>query len=242
LKKCLALVCFSLAACAGANEIAETPALEDIYAAAYDKAGDKNYDDAARMFADAEAAYPASPWAADALVMSAYSSYLAGKFADAITMIDRFMRFHPGHRDVAYVMYLRGMCFYRQVSDVRREPGMSAHALSAFAQLAQRFPKSEYAKNAENKMVILKNYMAGKIMYSARREMARQNYPVVISSLQGLITRMPETQMTPEALFRLAEAYRAIGLPEQAGGFSEMLRLNFPDGDWAKKSNFFDNG
>ena len=224
-----------LAGCGGGDKIVERRPLADMYAEAYKKIDAKNYDGAAEIFLDIETGYPADVWAADALVMAAYVQYQSGKFADALTTVDRFMRFHPGHADAAYMMYLRGMCFYRQVSDVRREPGMSAYALNAFNQLRQRFPDSDYAKNAGNKIVILKNYIAGKIMYSARRDLARQNYTVAINNLQRVVTEMSETRMTAEALFRLVEAYEAIGLPEQAAGYSEMLRKNFPDGVWAKK-------
>jgi outer membrane protein assembly factor BamD len=137
--------------------------------------------------------------------------------------------------DVPYVLYLRGMCYYRQVSDVRREPGMSVYALNTFQQLVDRFPGTEYAQNAENKIVILKNYLAGKAMYSARNDMLKQNWPSAIVRLQSVVTGAQETQMTAEAMYRLTEAYTAIGLPEQAQGFSDMLRKNFPDNEWTRK-------
>lgn len=225
-----------LAACAGTdNEIEVMQPLNEIYKNAYDEFNDENYEEAAQEFTKAENQYPSSPWAADALVMSAYSYYMDGDFAGAILAADRFMRFHPGHPDVPYILYLRGMCYYRQVSDVRREPGMSAYALQQFQQLVDRFPNSKYAKNAENKIIILKNYIAGKVMYSARADMARKNWPSAISRLQSVIQTAQETVMTPEALYRLTECYTAIGLPEQARGYAEMLRTNFPDNEWTKK-------
>ena len=229
------LICAAMTACGGGAEIVDTRPIEDMYADAYKKVGETNYEAAAAAFTEIESMHPTSEWAPDALIMAAYSNYEARNFAAAITTIDRFMRFHPGHRHVDYVLYLKGMCYYRQVSDVRREPGMSGQALGAFTQLVQRFPKSEYAQNAENKIMILKNYIAGKIMYSARRDLGRQNYPVAITNLQTIITKMQETQMTPEALYRLTEAYTAIGLPDQAAGYAEMLRLNFPDSEWSGK-------
>ena len=225
-----------LAACAGTdNEIEVMQPLNEIYENAYAEFNDENYEAAAQEFTKAENQYPSSPWAADALVMAAYSYYMDGDFAGAILAADRFMRFHPGHPDVPYVLYLRGMCYYRQVSDVRREPGMSAYALQQFQQLVDRFPNSKYAKNAENKIIILKNYIAGKVMYSARNDMARKNWPSAISRLQSVIQTAQETVMTPEALYRLTECYTAIGLPEQARGYAEMLRTNFPDNEWTKK-------
>lgn len=225
-----------VAGCAGTdNKIVPEQSLPDIYASAYEQFNDKHYDTAAAEFLRAETQYPSSPWAADALVMAAYSYYLDKDFAGAILAADRFMRFHPGNPDVPYVLYLRGMCYYRQVSDVRREPGMSAYALQQFQQLVERFPNSPYAKNAQNKIIILKNYIAGKVMYSARGDMARENWPSAISRLQSVVDGAQETVMTPEALYRLTECFTAIGMPSHSAGYAEMLRLNFPDNEWTKK-------
>ena len=225
-----------LMGCAGTdNKIVTEQPLADIYKTAYEEFNEENYEEAAMEFLKAETQYPSSPWAADALVMAAYSQYLDDDFAGALLATDRFMRFHPGHADVPYVMYLRGMCYYRQVSDVRREPGMSAYALQQFQTLAKRFPNSPYAKNAQNKILILKNYIAGKVMYSARNDMKKENWASAINRLQSVVTDAQQTVMTAEALYRLTECYTAIGLPQQANGFAEMLKLNFPDSEWTKK-------
>ena len=224
-----------LAGCSSDTKIVVDQPLTELYDEAYTEFNKKHYDKAAEKFTAAEAQYPTSPWAADALIMAAYSYYMDDDFAGALLTTDRFMRFHPGHVDVPYVLYLRGMCHYRQVSDVRREPGESAYALAQFQQLVERFPKSEYAKNAKNKIVILKNYIAGKIMYAARNDMAAQNWPSAITRFQSIVSDAQETVMTPEALFRLTECYTAIGLPEQAAGYADMLRKNFPDNEWTEK-------
>jgi len=235
MRKLLVLgIVLALAACGGTS-VEEDRTLPEIYETAYTKFNKGKYEDATAEFIKAESNFPASPWASDALIMAAYSQYLKGDFAGTLLTTDRFMRFHPGHRDVPYVLYLRGMSYYRQVSDVRREPGMSAYALQTFQQLVDRFPNSEYAENARNKILILKNYIAGKVMYSARRDMQKENWTSAINRLQSIVTGAQETVMTPEALFRLTEAYTAIGMPEQAAGYGEMLRKNFPDNEWTKK-------
>ena len=232
----LSVLMVMLAGCAGTNDTVVTDLpLSDIYAKAYAEFNDENYEEAAAEFLKAETQYPSSSYAADALVMAAYSQYLDGDFAGALLATDRFMRFHPGHADVPYVMYLRGLCYYRQVSDVRREPGMSAYALQQFQTLVKRFPRSPYAKNAENKIIILKNYIAGKVMYSARNDMKKENWTSAINRLQSVVTDAQETVMTAEAMYRLTECYTAIGLPEQANGYAQMLKLNFPDNEWTKK-------
>lgn len=224
-----------MSGCASDKKIVADQPLNDIYDEAYAAFNKKDYDKAAEKFIMAETQYPTSAYAADALIMAAYSHYMDDDFAGALLVTDRFMRFHPGHPDVPYVLYLRGMCYYRQVSDVRREPGMSVYALNQFQQLVDRFPNSEYAKNAKNKIIILKNYIAGKIMYAARNDMAAQNWPSAITRFQSVVTDAQETVMTPEAMFRLTECYTAIGLPAQASGYADMLRKNFPDNEWTDK-------
>ncbi|MBP5794965.1 MAG: outer membrane protein assembly factor BamD [Alphaproteobacteria bacterium] len=223
-----------LAACGG-TDVAPERSMAAIYADAYENFNDGDYADAAELFTEAEAEHSTDPYAPDALVMAAYSRYMDDDFSGALIATDRFLRFHPGHRDAPYILYLRGMCYYRQVSDVRREPGMSVFALQQFEQLRERFPTSEYAKNAENKIHILKNYIAGKVMYSARTDMKRENWTSAITKLQSVVQTASETVMTPEALYRLTQCYTAIGLPTQAAGYADMLRKNFPDNQWTKK-------
>lgn len=228
-------LCALFSGCTGSDAVKVDASIDEIYTQAYDLFNRGKYDRAADEFLRVESQFPANPWTADALIMGAYSRYMDGDFADAIIITDRFMRFHPGDKNVPYVLYLRGMCYYRQVSDVRREPGMSVYALQQFQQLVDRFPKSEYAKNAKNKIAILKNYIAGKVMYQARDDMRSENWTSAITLLQSVVSTAQGTVMTPEALFRLTECYTAIGMPSQASGYAEMLRLNFPDNEWTKK-------
>ncbi len=223
-----------LAGCGGAD-VAPERSMAEIYADAYENFNDGDYEMAADLFMTAESEHSTDPYAPDALVMAAYSRYMDDDFSGALIATDRFLRFHPGHRDAPYILYLRGMCYYRQVSDVRREPGMSVFALQQFEQLRERFPSSEYAKNAENKINILKNYIAGKVMYSARTDMKRENWTSAITKLQSVVQTASETVMVPEALYRLTQCYTAIGLPEQSRGYADMLHKNYPDNQWTKK-------
>ena len=223
-----------LTACAG-EQVEPERSMVDLYNEAYAELNDGNYEEAGELFVMAESEHSTDAFAPDALVMAAYSKYMDEDFSGALIVIDRFMRFHPGYRDVPYMLYLRGMCYYRQVSDVRREPGMSVYALQQFQQLVERFPSSEYAKNAENKINILKNYIAGKVMYAARNDMKQENWTSAITRLQSVVTTAQDTVMTPEAMYRLTQCYTAIGLPEQVNGYADMLRKNFPDNEWTKK-------
>ena len=62
--------------------------------------------------------------------MSAFAYYDNNKFDDAINGLDRFIQLHPGNRDAAYAYYMRALCYYEQVSDIKRDQGMTEKALA----------------------------------------------------------------------------------------------------------------
>ncbi|MDR2685746.1 MAG: outer membrane protein assembly factor BamD [Rickettsiales bacterium] len=226
----IVMALFALTACSGtdAPELSDT----EIYTEAHEKLANKDFSTAAARFEDVDKLHPASPWIADSLVLAAYSYYMDGDFASAILSADRFLRFHPGNPNAAYMMYLRGMAFMEQASDVQRDASMTQDAIAAFGALIERFPKSEYAENAKNKVSILRNYLAGKLMFLARQEMRRQNWTAAITRLNGLILSLQDTKMVPEALYRLAVCYAALGMGDQVRAQQEVLRTNFPDSEW----------
>ena len=53
--------------------------------------------------------------------MQGYAQYLQNKYTDAIATLDRFIQLHPAHRDIAYIYYLRALCYYEQIADIERD-------------------------------------------------------------------------------------------------------------------------
>ena len=69
-----------------------------------------SYQKAAETFDKVEMEHPYSKWATKSKMMSAYSYYKDEKYDDAIAALDRYIRLHPGTKDVAYAFYLKGVC------------------------------------------------------------------------------------------------------------------------------------
>ena len=70
--------------------------------------------------------------------MAAYSQYLQNEYTDALLTLDRFLQLHPGNRNVPYALYLKGLCYFEQMSDPLREQEMSAKADRTFKELLAR--------------------------------------------------------------------------------------------------------
>lgn len=54
-------------------------------------------------------------------LMSAYTYYMANKYDESLVALQRFLSLHPGNKDAPYAYYLTALCYYEQISDVRRE-------------------------------------------------------------------------------------------------------------------------
>ncbi len=83
---------------------------------------------------------------------------------------------------------------------------------------------------------MLKNYLAGKEMFNARKLQNEENYLGALKRFQLIIKKFPKTIMREEALYRIAEIYTAIHLPNQVLAIKELLETNHPESKWTEKS------
>lgn len=208
--------------------------VEKMYNAAAAKLDNGNYSDAAKAFDAVEQNYPYSQWATRAQLMAGYAYYKGLKYDDALLALDRFIELHPGDDNSAYAYYLRALCYYEQISDVRRDQRMTELALEALRQVKNRFPDSQYAKDAALKIDLTLDHLAGKEMEIGRYYLDRKQYQASINRFARVIERYQTTSHVPEALERLTEAYTALGITDEARKTAAILGQNYPDSEWYK--------
>ena len=222
-----------LAACAGDDEDAyvERP-VGDIYNEAMDHLEAGRYTAASTSFDEVERQHPYSKWATKAQIMSAYAHYEKAEYDDAILALDRFIEIHPGNKDVAYAYYLKGLCYYEQISDVARDQRMTEGALATFKELVSRFPGSEYARDARLKIDLAEDHLAGKDMNVGRFYLRAGHHLAAIGRFRRVIEEYGTTTHVPEALLRLTEAYLELGIIDEARYTAAVLGHNYPNSDW----------
>ena len=205
-----------------------------LYAEGLAKLEDKDFENAAKRFDELDKAYAYSDWSRKALLMRAYSEFEGAKYDDAIADGKRYLQRHPQSPDAAYAQYLVAMSHYKQIPDVTRDQDRSEKALAAFQELAQRYPKSEYAADAAAKVQITRDQLAGKEMEVGRFYLEKRNYPAAVNRFRDVISKYQTTRHAEEALFRLVEAYAALGITPEAQVAAAVLGHNFPDSPWYK--------
>jgi outer membrane protein assembly factor BamD len=226
------LVPLLTAACAGDDEEYIERPVGEIYNEATDHLERGNHEAAAAAFEEVERQHPYSRWATRAQLMAAYSNYQDNQYDKAIVALDRFIQLHPSNKDTPYAYYLKGLSYYEQISNVERDQEMTELAMKTLRELIARFPQSRFARDAKIKLDLTRDHLAGKDMEIGRYYLGQRHYLAAINRFQAVIDRYQTTTHVPEALHRLVEAYRALGLDDQAQKAAALLGHNFPGSDW----------
>jgi outer membrane protein assembly factor BamD len=234
-----ALLLFS--ACGGSEDSTElldekNETVEVLYNKAFETFNRQAFKASIEQFEEVERQHPYSEWAARAQIMAAYAAYRGGQFNDAIVILDRFVKLHPTHPSAAYAYYLTALVYYTQISDVGRDQKASEQARTALKDVIERFPDSDYARDAKVKYELTEDHLAGKEMEIGRYYLKRQDYGAAINRFKYVIDHYQTTSHTPEALHRLVESYLRLGVSPEAKKYAAVLGYNYPGSDWYKYS------
>lgn len=207
-----------------------------LYNEARDKLDKRSYSSAISDFEEVEQRYPFSDLAIRSQVMAAYTAYKAQDYDQTVSMLERFVRMHPGDTSVPYAYYLTALSYYEQISDVARDQKMTEQAMQALTEVVRRFPNSDYARDAKLKLDLTVDHLAGKEMEIGRYYQTRNEYLAAINRFRFVVENYQTTSHIPEALHRLVETYTAIGLTEEARRYAAVLGHNYPASVWYKDS------
>lgn len=237
MKKILGLLVFlSLTACAASDKLKENASVEELYNKAFDDLEKTKYKKAAEEFEQVEIEHPYSQWAVKAKLMGAYAYYKNEDYDDAVLALDRFIKYHPGNKDAAYAYYLKGMCYYDQISTADKDQADTEKAEEAFNRLIMLYPNSEYAADARQKVNLAEDYKAGQEMIIGRYYLNNGNYLSALNRFNVVLENYQTTVQIEEALYRQVEIYGILGLNKYAAGYFKILKNNYPDGVWTQRA------
>ena len=192
--------------------------------------------EAAKTFNEIERLYPFSQLAKRAIIMSSFSSYSAGDYTNARISARRYLDLYPSDKDAPYAQHLIALTFYDEIVDVGRDQGTTESALQALREVVNRYPDSDYARDAQLKIDLTLDHLAGKEMAIGRYYLKRGHFSAAINRFRVVVDKYQTTSQTPEALHRLVEANLALGLEREAQAAAAVLGHNFPGSDWYANS------
>ena len=200
------------------------------------------------------AQYPYGPYTEQALMEQAYAEYKAGKHDDAVSSIDRFIRTYPTHKNIAYLYYLRGLsnmarntvflskAFKLDMSN--RDLQAPQQAYNDFNTVATRYPNSNYAADARQRMIFLRNEFARFELNTGLYYLRRGAWVAAADRATYLLETYPQSEYQNDAVAMLGESYTRLGNAALAADAKRVLQQNDPQhpwlaGRWPNESGFF---
>jgi outer membrane protein assembly factor BamD len=237
----LALAFAVLAGCGLLPEVKDETSgwsAERLYAAAHDEMMSGNYSRSIKLFETLEARYPYGRYAQQAILESSYASYRIGETANSVSSADRFIRTYPNHPNVDYAYYLKGLVHFREDQGLigyvyetdlsERDPKAMRESFNAFKELAQKFPESRYAEDAQYRMRYLANALGLYEVHVARYYYNRGAYIAAANRAQASLLNYPKVPSNEEALDVLVRSYEKLGLEKLAEDSRRVLQATYP--------------
>lgn len=233
-------VALALAGCASTS-IDATQALNPdppskMYADADALMSKGSFDDAAQKFEMVDREHPYAPEARRAIVMSAYAYYKAGKTPEAIAAAERYVSLHPGTKEAPLAHHIIASAYFDQMKGPNRDQSATRKALEQLKTLKTRYPDSEYAVGADNRIRVAEDNLAASEMEVGRYYLKSANYVAAINRFKTVASEYQTTAHVEEALARLVECYMALGIAKEAQNAAAILGHNYPDSKWYKDS------
>lgn len=229
-----------LAACSmfGPSKMTEEPIVpaEALYQSVLTDMDRQYYNQAIETLKRLERQHPYSEYNEKAKLMSVYANYRIGKFDEAILAADRYMALFPSSDQMPYLLFLKGTAYFAQITDITRDQQISRDAIDVYTLLITNYPRSEYAKDARDKMVIAIDQLAGKEMSVGRYYEGNGRCPAAINRFRTVVDNYQTSSHIEEALFRLTECNLMLGLVSEAQTAAAVLGHNYPSSDWYKKA------
>jgi outer membrane protein assembly factor BamD len=191
-----------------------------------------NFEDAAKKFEELDRDHPYAPEARRAIVMAAFAFYKAGKLPEAIASAERYTTLHPGTKEAALAHNIIAMAHFDEIKTANRDQAETRKALAELKTIRAQYPDTPYAKEADNKIRVAEDVLAGSEMEVGRYYQQRHNYVAAINRYKTVVSEYQTTVHVEEALFRLTECYMALGVQNEAQNAAAVLGHNFPNSKW----------
>ena len=151
--------------------------------------------------------FPDSKERIQALLLIARSHYSFEEYEEAKFHFQKFIDLYPVHKNTHRAYFFKAMSDYQRVDLALRDQTTTKEARGGFQQLINRFPKSQYVKQAKQKLSecdfkLAKNtFEVGKFYYRTG------SYLSAISRFKDLLKDHSRQMFFDEAAFLLAESH-----------------------------------
>ena len=235
----LATVFLLIAGCGSTPKEPEAQwSAERLYAEAKEEASLGNYDRAGKLYERLEGRASGTALAQQAQIERAYMLYKSADKAQALSVLERFIKLHPTSAALDYALYLQGLVNFNDNLGLlgnlsrqdlsERDQQAARDSYQSFKQLVDQFPQSLYTDDARVRMNFIVNSLAAYEVHVARYYYRRGAYVAAANRAQVVIAEFQQSPSAQEAVYILAQSYDKLGLTQLRDDADRVLRASFP--------------
>ena len=210
-----------------------------LYSEAQDALTGGDWGKCAKYFEALQGRDPFGHFAQQAQINVAYCNWKDSETAAADQAIDRFIKLHPDHPDIAYAYYLKGMIHFNDDLGLfgrfsgqdmsERDPKSLRESYDAFKIVVDKYPDSKYAPDAAARMRYIVNALASYEVHAADYYYRRGAYVASINRAQRAIKEYKNAPAIEDALHLMMLSYTKLNEPQLAEDSRRVLAATFPD-------------
>lgn len=221
---------------------------QQIYQKASKAIDEENYFLAVETLQKLENRYPYGKYSDQAQLEMIYAQFQSQELEGARATAERFIRLHPDHKKVDYAYYLKALTTYelglslveRYFADEQamRDPTPAQEAFQEFSELIGRFPNSQYAADARQRMIYLRDRLALHDLHVAHYYLKRHAYLAAANRGKNIVENYQGTRHVANGLAIMVEGYELLGQQDLADKSFKVLQANFPKHPQIKNGKF----
>ncbi len=216
--------------------------LEELYSKGKLALDRGNYGFAIDYYRALEAAYPYGELTEQAKLDMLFAFDKTNQIEEAVAAADNFIKLYPTHKNVDYAYYMKGVAsfekkagrldkFIKGGGKTIRDPKPLRDSESAFEELIKRYPNSIYAKDAQQRIVYIRNALAERELHVAQFYFDSETYVAAVNRCKTIVFKYETSPAVEGALILMEKAYIEMGLNDLAVSTRKVLLENFPNND-----------
>lgn len=221
-----------------------------LYEKGMSKLNSHNCGEAVKIFTKLKEKYPFSRYARVAELRIADCSFDTEDYAQASQKYKEFTQRYPSHDEVDYAAFKRALSTFKRIPSklfilppvYERDQSFIREATREFRQFLNDYPDSNYYEEARKYYVKCMNMLAEHELYVAMYYYKKKKYNGAIKRLEGVVEKLKDSDLVPEAILLMAICYLKMKKVDQAKATFNFIVEKYPDSYQSKQAAIYLRG
>lgn len=197
----------------------------------------ERYESARQAFQRLLREYPDSNHRRQALLNLADSYYKGEEYIEARVQYAEYVQLYPVSQQTPRAYYFLGMSDFNRILEPDQEQNTTRDALKSFQELLRRFPRTEFAAQAKEKIQVLRERLARHQLFVARFYLTKGKRVSAIPRFQEIVKEFhDQPDLRAEAMFLLGESYVQEESYQKAGDAYRSLIKEYPANPFSQRA------